>query len=493
MKRIVLAIMFMTLIQACSPSEIAFDPCDARSSADFGNAIACYRQITESQLPQYAMTGSTQLQGVEQRTYRLMSQSWSPGRLVQPQEWLHDVTLYIPDNVLRGRALLVVNNGTRYGKDGALTVAASDFTAEALVSIAKNTKTVVVSVSDVPNQFLVYADDGKARAEDDGVAHSWTLFMDAPQQRATMSLHVPVVASITRAMTLAERELASLDIHRFVVSGISKRAWGSWLAVVADPRIDAVVPFAIDLLGTREALKNIYRTYGGNWPIAFYPYYAEGIDRRIDTQEFSWLMQIEDPLSYLDTRYASRLDVPKYIVNASGDDLFVPDNPSIYYDRLPGSKVLRIVPNSSHNGIRSSTVQSLSTFINRLQQATPLPRVDARLEETGANATILFRSSEHPAKLLLWSAINPDARDFRYTCGIRYVATPIDASGDQTIRVPVNLPRSGWSASFIEATFADGFVSTSQTYILGRERYPLSAPPTGSPGCRTLPGRDVRP
>lgn len=495
MKKIVLAISLFILVTACSPSspEVMFNPCDTRSNVGFEHTLACYRQTTESQPPQYAMTGNTQLPGVEQRTYQLTSQFWSPDRLVQPGGWQHDVTIYIPDNAFRRRALVIVNNGIRYGKDGSDPVAASDFTAETLATIAKNTKTVVVSVSDVPNQHLVYSDDGKARAEDDSVAHSWTLFMDAPQQRATVPLHVPMVASISRAMTLAERELAPLDIHRFIVSGISKRAWVSWLAVVADPRIDAVVPFAIDLLGAREALKHMYLSYGGNWPIAFYPYYIESIDKKIDSQEFSWLMQIEDPLNYLSTDYAPRLDVPKYIVNASGDDFFVPDNSSIYYDKLPDSKALRMVPNSSHGGIRNSTVESLSPFVNRLQRAKPLPRIDATLQETGSNASISFRSSERPQKLLLWSATNPDARDFRYACGIRYVSTPINSPDSRTIRVPVNQPDSGWNAYFLEATFADGFVATSQVYILGKNKYPTSAPPTSGAACQTLPGRSVLP
>jgi PhoPQ-activated pathogenicity-related protein len=489
MKRVGSAITLLILVSACSPSDYkaTLDPCTDRSNVSFDDALACYRQSVESQPPQYAMTESTRLPGIEQRTYQLTSQSWSPEGLVQPSAWQHGVHLYVPDNALRRRALLVVNNGTRHGRDGGPSVAANDFTAEALATIAKKTRTVVVSVSDVPNQYLTYADDGTARTEDDSVAHSWTLFMGAPRQRTTVPLHVPMAVSLSRAMTLAERELAPLDIHRFVVSGVSKRAWVSWLAVVADPRIDAVVPFAIDLLGTSEALKNMYRSYGGNWPIAFYPYYSEGIDKRIDTKEFLSLMQIADPLNYLGTRYAPRLDIPKYIINASGDDFFVPDNSSIYYDRLPGSKALRMVPNSSHSGIRSSTVASLSTFVNRFQHDVPLPRIDSQLQETGSDTAISFRSSERPQKLLLWRATNSDARDFRYACGIRYVATPINSPDERTIPIPV--PESGWSAYFIEATFVDGFVATSQTYILGKNKYPSSAPPTRGDQCRTLPGR----
>ncbi len=54
--------------------------------------------------------------------------------------------------------------------------------------------------------------------------------------------------------------------------------------------------------------------------------------------------------------------------------------------------------------------------------------------------------------------------------------------------MPVQVPDDGWSAYFVEATYADGFVSTSQTYVLGKQRYPTQAPPTDHAACSTLPG-----
>ncbi|WP_459204351.1 PhoPQ-activated pathogenicity-related family protein (plasmid) [Ralstonia pseudosolanacearum] len=491
MKRPLIAMTLTAAMLACplAQARAYTPPCATDASGHFTDAIACYRHQTEAQPLQYAMTGTARVADVEQRTYRLASQSWSPERLVQPEEWLHDVTIYVPDEVAHRRALLVVNNGTRRKKDGTGPIASTDLTPEALAGIARATHTAIVSVSDVPNQSLVYADDGGSRAEDESVAHSWSLFMDAPQQRASMPLQVPMVAAASRAMTLAERELAPYHIHRFVVTGASKRAWAGWLTAIADPRADAVVAFAADVLGTHDTLKNMYRSYGGNWPIAFAPFYAEGIDKRIDTPEFASLTDIIDPLAYRQTRYGARLAIPKYIVNASGDDFFVPDNAALYYDKLPGRKALRMVPNAAHRDIRSAIVGSLTPFLNRFQADASLPRLDARLRNTGADASIVLHASEPPQKLLLWSATNPNARDFRYACGVRYTSTPIDVPAAGVIRVPVTQPETGWSAYFVEATFADGFVATSQAYVLGKQAYPTAAPPANGPACQTLPGR----
>ena len=93
------------------------------------------------------------------------------------------------------------------------------------------------------------------------------------------------------------------------------------------------------------------------------------------TPPFAQLLQLQDPLSYLHTPYRKRLAVPKYIVNASGDDFFLTDNTQFFYQALPGSKALRMVSNSGHNGIRASMVDTLAPFITRLQQQRPLPEV----------------------------------------------------------------------------------------------------------------------
>lgn len=99
------------------------------------------------------------------------------------------------------------------------------------------------------------------------------------------------------------------------------KAWvDHWLSAIADPDVEAIVPFAIDLLDIDASLEHIYQSYGGNWPITFYPYYQQGIDEKIKSPTFTQLRQIIDPLRYLNTIYQPRLAIPKYIINASGDD-----------------------------------------------------------------------------------------------------------------------------------------------------------------------------
>ena len=280
--------------------------------------------------------------------------------------------IYIPDNALRGQSLLVANNGTpNAGQNNATEP--TDFTEAMALEVARKTRTIVISVSNVPNQYLTYTDDGIARTEDASVAHSWKLFLDDPHQRPYMSVRLPMVVSMIKAMDLAQKELQPWGIDRFIASGASKRGWTTWLAAIADERIKAIVPFVIDVLGTDSVLEHTWQAYGKNWPLAFFDYHHEGITQRIKTENFAHLMKIEDPLSYLQTRYADRLAIPKYIVNASSDDFFLPDNSQFFFEQLPGPKALRVAPNASHYGINRFVENSLIPVINRWQRDKPLP------------------------------------------------------------------------------------------------------------------------
>lgn len=243
----------------------------------------------------------------------------------------------------------------------------------------------------------------------------------------------------------------------------------------------------IILIDIDASLEHIYQSYGGNWPITFYPYYQQGIDEKIKSPTFTQLRQIIDPLRYLNTIYQPRLAIPKYIINASGDDFFVPDNTRFYYSKLPGVKSLRIVPNMNHYSINQFAEESLVPFINRFQSKKTLPQLIGLIHHH--LLTVYF--SEAPVKVVRWTANNPNARDFRYACGIRYQPLTIDIPANNKISITLNEPKTGWEATYIEATFNDGYVATSQVYITPDEKYPQTAPPSVNAACQTLPGRGL--
>jgi len=482
--------ILMLFISPCSQS---FSSDDKHELVDLSQVIPKYRESLAALPVDYSLLEEKILTGTMLKRYKLNSQSWTLQGNVSPERWQHEVDIYIPDSARDKNALVVINSGSNDDGTGN-PVAPNNFTQDQLVQIATATKTIVISVSNVPNQKLTYQGATEPLAEDNSVAWSWKLFMNDTQKYQNASLHIPMSAAVSQALRLAKTELAPQKITQFIVTGASKRGWAAWLTALSDPDVVAIVPFAMDLLGTQESLKHMYHSYGNNWPIAFHPYYQQEIDKQIATDAFSSLMKIEDPLSYLSGDMNSRLNIEKYIINASGDDFYVPDNTRFYYDKLPGPKSLRVVENSTHHGILSVTVPSLITFINRYQEQKKLPEISENIvSDDNKNKTLRVNFSEQPSRVLQWTAHNPVARDFRFACDIKYSSTPVTLSdGDKEAIVPLTKPDSGWQATYIEATFSDGYVATSQVYIMPDE-YPKIAPPSKGPACKTLPGRGLIP
>ncbi|EMC5281723.1 PhoPQ-regulated protein [Salmonella enterica subsp. enterica serovar Infantis] len=477
-----------------SPAGLALSAGENNKNIDLTHVISDYR-ISLTSLPlDYSLLEKKQRPGVMLQRFNLNSQTWSPQGVVSPERWQNGVDIYIPDSAREKNALVVINNGSNNNGSGT-PVAPTNFNEEELSRIAIATRTVVISVSNVPNQVLSYQGVTTPLGEDNSVAYSWKLFIGDTHKYQDASLHIPMAASVSQAFRLAKKELTQQNINKFIVTGASKRGWAAWLTALSDPDVGAVVPFAMDLLNTQKSLEHMYQSYGKNWPVAFYPYYNQGIDQQVGTDKFARLMRLEYPLTYLNTDMGDRLKIDKYIINASGDDFYVPDNSHFYYGLLPGSKSLRVVPNSTHNGILSVAEQSLITFVNRFQEKQKLPEITENVQSRGdGKKELVVNFSEKPVAILQWTARNPAARDFRYACDIKYNSVPVSlATGDNTLSISLTTPDSGWQATYIEATFTDGYVATTQVYITPDEKYPETAPPSIDASCQTLPGRGLSP
>ncbi|EBV8958319.1 PhoPQ-regulated protein [Salmonella enterica subsp. enterica serovar Typhimurium var. 5-] len=477
-----------------SPAGLALSAGENNKNIDLTHVISDYR-ISLTSLPlDYSLLEKKQRPGVMLQRFNLNSQTWSPQGVVSPERWQNGVDIYIPDSAREKNALVVINNGSNNNGSGT-PVAPTNFNEEELSRIAIATRTVVISVSNVPNQVLSYQGVTTPLGEDNSVAYSWKLFIGDTHKYQDASLHIPMAASVSQAFRLAKKELTQQNINKFIVTGASKRGWAAWLTALSAPDVGAVVPFAMDLLNTQKSLEHMYQSYGKNWPVAFYPYYNQGIDQQVGTDKFARLMRLEDPLTYLNTDMGDRLKIDKYIINASGDDFYVPDNSHFYYGLLPGSKSLRVVPNSTHNGILSVAEQSLITFVNRFQEKQKLPEITENVQSRGdGKKELVVNFSEKPVAILQWTARNPAARDFRYACDIKYNSVPVSlATGDNTLSISLTTPDSGWQATYIEATFTDGYVATTQVYITPDEKYPETAPPSIDASCQTLPGRGLSP
>lgn len=377
----------------------------------------------------------------------LTSQKWRSEAEVDRPVWTHWLTVVVPDEVAHETAMLYIGGGDN---EDPAPEKASDRT----VPLALNTKSIVAELGMVPNQPLHFADSRKhPRYEDDFIAYTRVKYMITGDE--TWLARLPMVKSAVRAMDalqefLATEEGGGHDVESFVVAGGSKRGWTTWLTPVVDERVKAIAPLVIDALNTDAITRHHYAAYGFFSPAlgdyfrhSLYPY-------KIGSPDYEAILNIEDPYEYFDR---ASMELPKYVINATGDQYFLPDNAQFYWDEMPAPKYLRYVPNAKHNLAGSDARESLLAFYDAQLRGAKLPQVTWTISKNG---TITVKSDQEPVEVLQWQAHNPDARDFRLdTIGAAWTSEPVEES-DGVYRAQLPRPKEGFAAHLIELTFDVG-------------------------------------
>lgn len=382
--------------------------------------------------------------GVTTYIVDLKSQTWRTPEEVDRPLWEHWLIVVQPDEMVRGMAFLRIGGEKNTDKR---PESASDF----LLDIATQTKTVAAEVLTVPNQPLEFYGDGKKRVEDDLVAFTQSRFLET--QDVTWPARNPMVKSAVRAMDAVQELLASeqggeVEIEQFVVSGGSKRGWTTWLTGAVDDRVAAIIPVVIDTLNLKDARLHRFASYGF-WAPSLKDYVHHRVMQRMDLPAMQDLMRLVDPYFY-----RHRLTLPKYIVNASGDQFFPPDASQFYYDDLLGEKHLRYVPNANHSLQGSDARKTILAFYRAIVNETPRPRYTWELRDDGSFAV---KCIDKPTQVVLWQAHNPEARDFRVEeIGKVYTDTKLTESGDGVYVGRVETPEQGFRAFFVELTYDTG-------------------------------------
>ncbi len=374
----------------------------------------------------------------------LKSQTWRSAAEVDRPLWEHWLIVVKPDKIARGMAFLRIG-GDENGKKA--PGAAPDY----LLDIARETNTVAAEVMTVPNQPLEFFGDGKKRKEDDLVAFTQARFLETEDNN--WPARNPMVKSAVRAMDAVQELLASeqggeVAVEQFVVSGGSKRGWTTWLTGAVDDRVAAIIPIVIDTLNFKLARLHRFASYGF-WAPSLKDYVHHRVMQRMHLPAMQELMKLVDPYYY-----RHRLTLPKYIVNASGDQFFPPDASQFYYDELSGEKHLRYVANADHSLRGSDARKTILAFYRAIVNDTPRPRYTWELRDDGS---FVVHCQDKPAEVLLWQAHNPEARDFRVEeIGKVYTDTKLEPREDGSYVGRVDTPSQGYRAFFVELTYDTG-------------------------------------
>ncbi len=394
----------------------------------------------------------------------MTSQTWRSTSEVNRNVWRHWMIIIKPDEVKSSKSFLYISGGSNANP-------APSSVDQQIAQIATMTKSVVTELRMVPNQPLIFADDKKFRSEDEMIAYTWDKFLRTGDE--TWPARLPMTKAAVRAMDTVVSFCGSeaggnVKIDGFVVAGGSKRGWTTWTTAAVDKRVVAIIPIVIDLLNIEPSFKHHYEVYGYYAP-AVGDYETMGIMKWEGSPQYRALMKIEEPYEY-----RHRFTMPKFIINATGDQFFLPDSWQFYYNDLPGVKYLRYVPNAEHSLRGSDAWFTVAACYHAVINNTPLPHYDWSIDKDG---TIRVKTKDKPSDVKLWQITNPGARDFRLTSiGPRWKGTKLSESGGGEYVGKVAAPKKGWTAYMVELTFPSGLVLAPFKFTTGVKVIPDTLP-----------------
>jgi len=379
----------------------------------------------------------------------LVSQRWRNDTEVSPDVWQHWLALAIPDEVTNDTALLFISGGS--------TSQSAPEPEPELIDFAVQSGSIVALLRMVPNQPTIFLEEGAPRSEDEIIAYTFDKYMNsvaAGQPDEEWPALFPMTKSAVRAMDAVQAYAGALaspiTVKDFVVTGASKRGWTTWLTAATDPRVVGIAPMVIDMLNLAAQMDWHYSVLCG-YSEQLQDYLDLGVIARLHTPEGGALLSMVDPFAYL-----TRLNIPKYGLNGTSDDFFVPDSAQFYYAHAAetGSMHLRYFPNGNHDLLasREATVRGILPFYNAVVHDEALPQIAWNNSEAPGHATLDVVLDTVPLSARLWAGTldgGSGTRDFRSgTVGTDVwhstPVTPADAGG-KYYSVVVPAPATGWT------------------------------------------------
>ncbi len=377
---------------------------------------------------------------------KLYSQYWLTSEETDQTEWWHWVSLVVPKDTPFETGMMWIGGGSTNSK-------MPERPDPLILAASTATNSIVAQVHNVPFQPITFTHDTVGeRYEDAIIAYGWRKFMEggAKDEDAVWLARLPMTKAVKLAMD-AVTEVVYKDYNKnlknFVVGGASKRGWTTWTTAAVDDRVVAIIPVVIDMLNLVPSFQHHWKNYGF-WAPAVGDYVREGVMDQLGTPEFDRLLEITEPYSYID-EYA----MPKLIINAAGDQFFQPDSWKFYWDKLPGEKHLQYVPNYGHDVGDSDALPNLISFYAAVLNGSPRPDYSWKIEDD----QILLETDvqNRPSSIKLWTAHNPDTRDFRVDVfGTNWKAEEVPLNDNGKYRIHMESPSKGYKGYFLEITYA---------------------------------------
>jgi PhoPQ-activated pathogenicity-related protein len=377
---------------------------------------------------------------------KMISQEWLTEAEVDEPAWWHWIRIVVPDTIKHNTGMMMIGGGA---KDDDLP----EEPGQILEQSALLTHSVTADIHNIPNQPLAFkGDDYGPRFEDELIAYGWKKFLEggAQDEDAIWLARLPMTKAVVRAMDAVSKVVSgetNSSLDRYMVAGGSKRGWTTWTTAAVDDRVVAIVPIVIDLLNVVPSFDHHWRNYGF-WAPAVGNYVEEGIMDWMHTNEFARLLEITEPYSYLD-----RYDIPKLLLNATGDQFFQPDSWKFYWDDLPDEKYVRYVPNTGHSLKESDAIETLISYYQYIIDKDDRPQFEWSVK--GSHVHITTDPQNPPTNIKLWQAASHEkSRDFRIdVIGKDWTDSTLSVQPSGKYHIDLAIPSEGWKAYFVELTF----------------------------------------
>jgi PhoPQ-activated pathogenicity-related protein len=273
---------------------------------------------------------------------------WFQSQAWRGEPWTHHLTL---------------NGGPETGDCAVLVVTGEDpneLDEEEARRLSDSCALPVATLYNIPNQPL-FGD----LWEDDLIAFTFVQFLASGE--ADWPLLFPMVKAVIRAMD-ALKEFTEGRLQRFIVTGLSKRGWTTWLAgATGDGRIAGIAPMVIDHLNMPKQMRHQLITWG-SYSDQIQSYTELELPKELDSSEGQRLNAMVDPYCYRD-----RINCPILIVNGSNDRYWQVDALKNYWFDLPDPKWASVIPNVEHVlGDKVSKLGVLSGFARAVGQEVPI-------------------------------------------------------------------------------------------------------------------------
>ena len=345
--------------------------------------------------------------------------------------WRHELLIKYPQKIERSDLVVVLLTG---GGGGDTHQASAQRLADALGIRA-------VLLTKVPNQPLF---DGKK----EDVLLSYTLDQYRRTGDATWPLLFPMVTSVVKGIDTLQSSLGEPHLKAIVV-GASKRGWTTYLSGAVDTRVVGIVPAVYEMISIPRQIALARERYGRDSE-KIRPYTALGLTDSLLDPTVARMIRWIDPAEYF-----PQITMPKLVLLGANDPYWVVDSVREYWNKLPGPKMLRILPNVGH-GVLSEGAASdaIISFVRLIMRRSPLPSATWRFSGVANGVALISGAGKEKIKrCTLWRALSEDA-DFR---DAEFRSTPCEVMKDgREFRSVIDVPSRENTAVYVDLEAVGG-------------------------------------